>query len=39
MNGDDYFAVMAYVNQLLGYLCMFRVRCNPPNVNQLDFAI
>jgi hypothetical protein len=38
MNKDDYFVVMAYVNQLLRYLCMFRVRCKPPHVHQLNLA-
>jgi hypothetical protein len=36
MDGDDYLVVMVYVNQiLLGYLCMLRVGCKHPHVNQL----
>ena len=37
--GDDYHVVMVYVNQiLLGYLCMLRVGCKHPHVNQLNLA-
>jgi hypothetical protein len=36
---DDYFIVMVYVNQnLLGYLCMLRLRCKHSHVNQLKMA-
>jgi hypothetical protein len=36
---DDYLVVMVYVNQnLLGYLCMLRLRCIPSHVNQLKMA-
>jgi hypothetical protein len=39
MDGDDYPVVMVHVNQiLLGYLCMFRVGCKHPYVNQLNLA-
>jgi hypothetical protein len=39
MNGDDYHVVMVHVNQiLLGYLCMLRVGCKHPHVNQLNLA-
>jgi hypothetical protein len=36
---DDYFIVMVYVNQnLLGYLCMLRLRCKHSHINQLKMA-
>jgi hypothetical protein len=36
---DDYFVVLVYVNQnLLGHLCMPRLRCKPSHVNQLKMA-
>jgi hypothetical protein len=36
---DDYFVAMVYVNQnLLGYLCMLKLRCKPSHVNQLKMA-
>jgi hypothetical protein len=36
---DDYFVVMVYVNQnLLGYLCMLRLRYKPSHVNQPQMA-
>jgi hypothetical protein len=39
MDGDDYLVVMVYVNHiLLGYLCMLRVGCKHPHVNQLNLA-
>jgi hypothetical protein len=39
MDGDDYHVVMVYINQiLLGYLCMLRVGCKHPHVNQLNLA-
>jgi hypothetical protein len=39
MDGDDYLVVMVYVNQILiGYLCMLRVGCKHPHVNQLNLA-
>jgi hypothetical protein len=39
MDGDDYLVAMVYVNQiLLGYLCMFRVGCKHPHVNQLNLV-
>jgi hypothetical protein len=39
MDGDDYLEVMVHINQiLLGYLCMLRVGCKHPHVNQLTLA-
>jgi hypothetical protein len=39
MDEDDYLVVMVHVNQILhGYLCMPRIGCKHPHVNQLNLA-